>query len=448
VAVKPYREGKSWSFRVRLKGQTVYRAGFSSPAAAQREADRLRQKILDAGKPKHKGPWHTTVAQALQDYARERLPAMKGARQDADRINRYLRLGGLNVVKLDKIPRQTNSGNETKLDAASVCYWEVSFVPSNKPRKIVSSLSTHRHAQTVRTEKTDLLRGQLGKMPMANVVPYLLQDLVDAMISDGYGPATIGLERAMLRRLFSYAQESWLWIAPARNPGAGLKLPPVDNVRTRIVSNDEWKLLSKALERESNPYVIPALALLLETSMRVSEPLMEAHWKDLDWGRCILHLKDGKAGARDVPLNPLALDVLRTLYEREEREADEPRILPTTYETIKAAWNRACASAGVFDAHIHDLRHTAATRFTLELNGNVMVLKVITGHKTLAQLNRYINLKADDVVRVLHGRPLTEGSAPAGLRANRLALMERAAAPSELPTNVIPLRRKVVLARE
>ena len=62
-------------------------------------------------------------------------------------------------------------------------------------------------------------------------------------VADGYKAATIGLERAMLRRLFSYAQKNWLWIAPARNLAAGLNLPPIDNVRTRIISNDEWKAL-------------------------------------------------------------------------------------------------------------------------------------------------------------------------------------------------------------
>ncbi len=124
-------------------------------------------------------------------------------------------------------------------------------------------------------------------------------------------------------------------------------------------------------------------------------------------------------------------------------------IFPVTYEAVKAAWQRACARAGVKNVRIHDLRHTAATRFTLELNGNLPVLKVITGHKTYSQLNRYINVKADDVSRLLHGRPLTEADAPAGLHLSvplspkvETAATSSPAEPS-LPANVIPLFRKV-----
>lgn len=77
-------------------------------------------------------------------------------------------------------------------------------------------------------------------------------------------------------------------------------------------------------------------------------------------------------------------------------------IFPVGYEAVKAAWQRACARAEVAAVHIHDLRHTAATRFTLDLNGNLPVLKIITGHKTYSQLNRYINVKPDDVEACRH----------------------------------------------
>lgn len=100
MAAKPYLEGKTWSFRLRIKGQEIYRKGFATAAKASKEAERLRQKILSAGKPKHNGPWRTTLGQALQAYARERLPFMKGAEQEACRINRYLRACGLNIVKV------------------------------------------------------------------------------------------------------------------------------------------------------------------------------------------------------------------------------------------------------------------------------------------------------------------------------------------------------------
>lgn len=87
MATKPYQEGVSWSFRLRLKGQSIYRTGFASSASATREDNRLRQSILETGKPKHNGPHRTTLARAMTLYAKERLPSLKGAPQDARRIN-------------------------------------------------------------------------------------------------------------------------------------------------------------------------------------------------------------------------------------------------------------------------------------------------------------------------------------------------------------------------
>jgi integrase len=155
--------------------------------------------------------------------------------------------------------------------------------------------------------------------------------------------------------------------------------------------------------------------------MRSSEILLTARWQDVDWDRCILKLGDAKAGARDVPLSPSAIAVLRQLQERAGEVDLQARILPITYESLKAAWNRARDRAGLENANLHDLRHTGATRFALEFHGNLPVLKLITGHKTDVQLQRYVNIKVDDVVRLMHGRTLNENDAPAGLTTARLA---------------------------
>ena len=75
---KPYKEGPSWSFRLRIQGENIYRRGFASEAIARKELDQLQHTLKSAGKPARQGPWRTTLAQALRDYALERLPALKG----------------------------------------------------------------------------------------------------------------------------------------------------------------------------------------------------------------------------------------------------------------------------------------------------------------------------------------------------------------------------------
>src|SRR5690606_18348044 len=97
----------------------------------------------------------------------------------------------------------------------------------------------------------------------------------------------------------------------------------------------------------------------------------------------------------DVPLSERAIEALRQLGPG---ALDAP-ILTLTYEALKAAWTRICERASLEDLNIHDLRHTAATRMALD-TGNVFLVKALTGHKTLSQLQRYINVTATDVVEV------------------------------------------------
>lgn len=443
---KPYKEGPSWSFRLRIHGENIYRRGFSSEAAARKELNQLQHTLNSAGRPARQGPWRTTLAQALRDYAHERLPALKGAKQDACRINRYLRVAGLATLKL--VPAKETAGEKPE----GPLLWQIEDVPL-KAQKIPKGLAEHRTAQASRTERSDQQRQKLARMFVADVQPHELQKLADIMVQDGYSAATVALERAMLSSVFAYAKHSWRWLEPAHNPARGLKLPKIDNARSRVLSNKEWQAIGTALESCKNAYLAPALALLLESAMRCSEALVGATWGDFDAQRCILRLREAKAGWRDVPLNPGAMDVMRGLQAMAREDGTDAllasaKILPLTYEALKAGWQRACQRADVQGVNLHDLRHTSATRFALELNGNLPVLKVITGHKTTSQLMRYINIKPEDVVRLLHGRALSEDSAPAGLRVVRAQIVQSGAgAPEhkarELPPNVLPFARRM-----
>jgi integrase len=392
---KPYKEGPSWSFRLRIQGEDIYRPDFASEAAARKALNQLQHTLNGAGKPARQGPWRTTLAQALRDYALERLPALKGAKQDACRINRSLRLAGLATLKLVPAKGAVSDKPEGAL------LWQIEDVAPRSRQKIPKGLAEHRKGQANRTESSDKQRQKLARMFVADIQAHELQKLADIMVQDGYSAATVGLERAMLSSLFAYAKHSWRWLEPAHNPAQGLKLPKIDNARSRVLSNEEWRAIGTALDSCKNVYLAPALALLLETAMRCSEALVSATWGDFDDERCILRLREAKAGWRDVPLNPGAMDVVRQLQARAQSVGADAllptaKILPLTYEALKAGWQRACQRAGVQGVNLHDLRHTSATRFALELNGNLPVLKVITGHKTTSQLMRYINIKPDE----------------------------------------------------
>ena len=412
---KPYLDGKGWAIRVRIKGQDIYLSGFATEAAAKKAAAEKRQVLSNVGKPKGLGPWRTSLGQALQNYGLERLPFLRGAEQEARRINRYLRALGLDLLK------PTERVSEDGRNPGKGPYWTVALVPCPDARVVPKGLHLHRDKQARQTTGSDRIRAMLARTMMADVTAYQVQDLMDTMTAEGYRAASVGQERSLLRVLFNHACNIWVWPEPVRNPASGLKLEKIDNKRERVLTNAEWDRLSAALNRAKNRYVGPTVALLLVTTMRVSEALITARWSDIDLDRHILTLRIAKGGGRKVPLGPEAVEILRRLKEWAEDPDPAARIIPISYDRLKAAWDRACDSAGIKDAHIHDLRHTGATHYAMQYSGNVYILKRITGHKTDSQLSRYVNIDSEDVAQIMHGRQLEDPLAPATLTPEKIA---------------------------
>jgi integrase len=438
---KPYRVGDGWAFRLRVNGEDIYRQGFSTEAGAKKALTELKSQVTSKGRPAHRGPWKTTLAEALLNYGLERLPGLKGADQEARRINLYLRLAGLPTLRVVPLPTEERTG---------VVYCRVELTPPSSSRLVPQGLSMHRELLATKATKAERIRSRLARTPLAEIQPYDIKGLLSALTEQGLGAASIHLEVAPLRQLFNYARRTWQWKFENGNPVSECDLPTLDNARDRVLTNAEWGRICKHLPETHNVYVAHALALLLESAMRCSEALVQICWQDLDEEAGLLKLRAAKAGWRYVPLTLSALDVLHQLREHALQAGPiHPgmRVLRLSYEALKAAWNRVCERAGVMGVRLHDLRHTSATRFALELNGNMPVLKIITGHKTDSQLLRYINIKPDDVARLLQGRPLSHDSAPAGLRVIRaegVRVLPGAPAQNldDLPQNVVPFRAR------
>ncbi|WP_227817099.1 tyrosine-type recombinase/integrase [Nitrogeniibacter aestuarii] len=386
--MKAYKEGKGWCIRVRAAGVNRYLSGYPSAAAAEKAARDVLCAAENIGKPFGRGPEHTTVAAAMGMYGVERLPYLKGARQDAQRMNEYLRLASLECLVL---VRKNSSNVEGKGRSQ---YFDVTKRPFDEKAPVVASLRAHRALQAASRPETLEQRTKIANMRFADVTRNHIQELVDAMQKDGFSRASIDLELAQIKRVFRWGLSHWNWHLPVRQPVWMLAFENEKNERERILTRSEWVRLCKAIdEYKPNPYFPAAVALLLETAMRTSEPLMHATWEDVDWEHSVLQLKRAKRGSRKVPLSPEALSILKHL----KSVATDERILPMTYEALKAGWNRVRARAGVDDVQLHDLRHTAATRYAIEFSHDRHTLKVITGHRSDRQLDRYVNIKPEDV---------------------------------------------------
>ena len=143
--------------------------------------------------------------------------------------------------------------------------------------------------------------------------------------------------------------------------------------------------------------------------MRKGELLKTARWEMVDWEERVVHLPTAKGGKRDVPLTWAAINLLKSMPNF---GAAGP-IFPVTEDAMDSAWERACKRAGIKNLHIHDLRHTSATRHAKRLNGNIFLLQLITGHKSLSMLKRYVNPTMKDALAALDAtEPALEALAP------------------------------------
>jgi integrase len=75
-------------------------------------------------------------------------------------------------------------------------------------------------------------------------------------------------------------------------------------------------------------------------------------------------------------------------------------VIPVHPEALKGLWRRATRRADITGLRFHDLRHEATTRF-FEKGLGVMEVAVITGHKDHRMLQRYVQLRPEDLARKL-----------------------------------------------
>ena len=202
-----------------------------------------------------------------------------------------------------------------------------------------------------------------------------------------------------------------------------------ERARDRFLSPEELGRLGEALElAESNgsvgPEAIAAIRLLLLTACRAGE-ILSLRWEYVDLPGRLLRLPDSKTGAKVVPLNTAACQVLETLPRTSEWVLPGRRVGNHVVALAKP-WRRICTAGRLEDVRLHDLRHTHATAGAWA-GVSLSLLGKILGHRVMNTTARYINLAATD-------DPVREASERIG-QSLAAAMDGRASAP------IVPLRR-------
>ena len=135
-----------------------------------------------------------------------------------------------------------------------------------------------------------------------------------------------------------------------------------------------------------------ALRLLMLTGCRLNE-ILTLRWDDVDHTAGELRLRDGKTGARMVPLTPTAAAVLAGIarvnpwviaWDRPEGHLSY----------LSVYWYRVRERAELEDVRIHDLRHSYASR-ALALSESLTMIGRLLGHADIGSTARYAHLARD-----------------------------------------------------
>ena len=164
--------------------------------------------------------------------------------------------------------------------------------------------------------------------------------------------------------------------------------------RRRIVSDDEFS----ALLEHSPRHLQRALIGLYETAMRRGE-LLKLTWNKVDERAGVIRLLAEDTKEDDKRIIPITPDLAAVLNELKTEQRKLSNLAQRVFTRegkpitdIRTAFELAKARAKVNDVVLHDLRHTAITRWASAGMAQEIAMKV-SGHKSLAMHYRYVNLQ-------------------------------------------------------
>jgi integrase len=212
----------------------------------------------------------------------------------------------------------------------------------------------------------------------------------------GVQPGTIAKELRAFSAALNWAREALGWEVP--NPFTGKSCPREPEGRVRWITRAEAATLLQAAQWVRAAHLADFILLGLHTGMRRGE-MLGLEWRRVDLQAGLLYLeaahqKSGKRGS--IPLNATARTAIVSRARfRAQHCPDSPWVFCTRegrrIGSIKTAFARACALAGLEDFHPHDLRHTFAA-WLVQAGVPLTEIRDLLRHSTIRMTERYAHL--------------------------------------------------------
>jgi integrase len=179
-----------------------------------------------------------------------------------------------------------------------------------------------------------------------------------------------------------------------------MKKPEVHNEKTEDLTPGQLEKLLEAIEKDTHPLAGPIMKLALFTGMRRGE-IFKLKWKDVDFDRGFIHIRDPKGGPDQViPMNDMARELLES-----HSKTRSPYVFPGRHgkqrTDIRHAVNKIRDDADLpkdFRA-LHGLRHVYASILASSGEVDMYVLQKLLTHKSPVMTQRYAHLRDEALKR-------------------------------------------------
>ena len=239
----------------------------------------------------------------------------------------------------------------------------------------------------------------LGGYAMLDLKPFVIQEMVQALVKKGLSPSTCNRALIILRFMYNCGLK-WEVLPKMENPCKNVKELALNNKKERFLNGNEISTLKLELAKSKNKFLPYIVQLLILTGCRRGEAL-NAQIQHFDLGRGDWVVPLPKAGkARHIPLNDLAIQTIRAaivMKQSYNQVAKESHFLfpnPATgepFQQIFYSWDKARKAAHIDTVRMHDLRHSFASAM---VNSGMTLydVKEILGHSNIRTTERYAHL--------------------------------------------------------
>jgi integrase len=180
------------------------------------------------------------------------------------------------------------------------------------------------------------------------------------------------------------------------NPLSNLKRLPENNVRMRILTQNEYEELVQACPK----YLKPVVLMAYHMGLRKAE-ILGLTWPEVDLRKGFIRLPPERTKtnqARVIPIHPM----VKAALEGFPRGLHTDRVFlmnGAPFDDFKKSFRSACVKAGISDFTFHDLRHCALNNLRLAGNDYFKIM-AISGHKTMSCFKRYNLVTEEELNRI------------------------------------------------